>query len=483
MSSKKTNRWRWFASIRAQLTLWGAAITMAICAVLCAILYLGLDRSLHHEVDNFLEGETFEFRSIILEEGAKDSLAEIEAEIRRELGSRLRGDLVFRLLDDQGRLRVTSDPKERLPNPWVFPPISERGAGRLNLSTVAEGEGRGPARVSSMWIQKPDGVRYIVQAAYRLSGVIASLAKFRRIVIVALAAAAALSVVGGYFLARRSLQPVETMTRAARHISATHLSDRIPLRKTNDELDRLASTLNHMLDRIERHVRGLHQFTADASHELKTPLAALRGAAEVALSKPRDEQELRRVIEDSIQHFDRLARIAGDLLLLARLDAGHDSITRVPVNLAAAIEDVVDLYSAYAAERGIQLQVKQCDPVVVMGDRDRLRQMVSNLIDNAVKYMEGAGQIDVSMTRENGRAEMRVADTGPGIPPESLPHVFDRFYRADQARARREDQGAGLGLPISRSIAMALGGSVRIESTVGAGTTIYVSLPAIDSTE
>ncbi len=481
MSSETTNRSRWLASIRARLTIWGAAITLAICLVLCTILYLGLDRSLHNQIDGFLEGEVFEFRSLLMEDNGEDSLAEVESEIRRELGSRLRGDLVFRLLDAQGKRLVTSDPHERLPDPWSLPPVREAEREGVILATVTEGGKRGPARVGSLWVKRPDGMRCIAQAAYRLSGVSRSLAMFRRIVIAALIAASILALVGGYLLARRSLRPVETITQSARQIGATRLSDRIPLAGTNDELDRLAATLNGMLDRIERHVHGLHQFTADASHELKTPLAALRGAAEVALSQPRSEQELRRVIEESIQHYDRLSRIAGDLLLLARLDAGHALAHRIPVNLTSAMEDVVDLYSAYAVERGIQLRLNRCDPAVVMGDRDRVRQMLCNLIDNAVKYMDGAGKIDVSLIGQDGQANVRIADTGPGIPEESLPHVFDRFYRVDKARSRREDQGAGLGLPISRSIATALGGDIRIESTLGTGTTVQVSLPVMGS--
>lgn len=481
MYSETNNPSRWLATIRVRLTLWGAGVTLTICLVLCAILYLGLDRSLHLEVDHFLEGETFEFRSILLEDHGEDSLFEIESEIRRELGSRLRGDLVFRLLDEKGRRLLTSDPHERLPDPWTLTPIHDTGRETVTLTTVTEGHTRGPIRVSSLWVQRPDGTRYMAQAAYRLSSVYRSLAIFRNIVIAGLATASALALVGGYLLARRSLRPVETITQSAQQIEATRLSDRIPLSRSGDELDRLAETLNGMLDRIERHVRGLHQFTADASHELKTPLAALRGAAEVALSQPRGEHELKRVIEESIHHYDRLARIAGDLLLLARLDAGHALAQSVPIQLQTALMDIVDLYSAYAAERNIHLRLGPCDPAVVMGDRDRLRQMISNLIDNAVKYMNGPGEIDVSLSSRNGQARIRIADSGPGIPQECIPRVFDRFYRVDQSRSRNEDHGAGLGLPIAQSIALALSGSIQIESAIGKGTTVLVTLPVADS--
>lgn len=477
MSSETNKRYRWFSTIRARLTIWGAAITLSICFVLCAILYLGLDRSLHQEIDGFLEGETFEFRAILLEDFGTDTLSEIESDIRRELGSRLRSDLVFRLLDINGKRVLTSDPHEQLPDPWTLPPIRESTREGAKLVTVLEGKNGGPTRVSSLWVKRPFGALYLAQSAYRLEGVNRSLGTFRNILIGGLVAASVLALVGGYFMARRSLRPVETITRTSQQIGATRLDERIPLTGSGDELDQLAETLNGMLDRIERHVRGLHQFTADASHELKTPLAALRGAAEVALSRPRDEQELRRVIEESIQHYDRLARIAGDLLLLARLDAGHALPDSAPVNLSAALADVVDLYSAYAAEREIRLHLGRCDDAVVMGDRDRVRQMLGNLIDNAVKYMDGPGQIDVTLAREDGQAKVRIADTGPGIPEKNLAHVFDRFYRVDQARSRSENQGAGLGLPISRSIATALKGTIRIESTPGTGTTVYVSLP------
>ena len=231
-----------------------------------------------------------------------------------------------------------------------------------------------------------------------------------------------------------------------------------------------------MLDRIERHVVQMQQFTADASHELRSPLAALRGNAEVALTRSRSAEELREIIEDSLEHYDRLARITEDLLLLARADAGHQVVRCEPVRFDLAVNDAIDLYTPLAQERGINLTFAGRVAVSCRGDAARLRQLVGNLIDNAIKYSDKGGRVTVALGCANGVASLTITDTGQGIPTEHLPRIFDRFYRADQARSARR-RGAGLGLSICRMIADAHGGEIRVSSSPGEGTTVTVAIP------
>lgn len=464
-----------FTSIGAKLTLWGTLITLLICATVCVLLYLGLSFSLHREVDGFLEGEVQEFSTVLIEE-EDDSLEEIVQDIRQELSSRIRGDLTVRLLDASGRLRASSNQADRLPDPWPMPRDAPKQIHEPWYQTVKVNGIANPIRVCSQWTRLPDGTLQLAQATYVLNRLAASLNTFRNICIAAMLVAAVLSLIGGRLLARRSLRPMHRMTLTARHIGASRLAQRLERSGNGDELDRLAETLNAMLSRIERQVRRIQQFTADAAHELRTPLAVLRGNAEVALTSSRDGQALRQVVEESIDQYDHLTRIADDLLLLARLDAGEAILLREPVQLDKMVHDVIDLYSPYTTERRIELAIGACEPVKLPADEERLRQVLSNLIDNSIKYMGGPGRIDVSLTRANGEAQLTVADTGPGMPEEDIPHVFDRFYRVDRARSRRGQRGAGLGLPICRSIVEAHGGHIDITSSPGGGTSVAVAI-------
>jgi heavy metal sensor kinase len=293
----------------------------------------------------------------------------------------------------------------------------------------------------------------------------------------ALTAAAALALVGGRILARRSLDPLHRILATAREIDAQRLSARLPRSNNGDELDQLAATLNDLLGRVERYVRHMEQFTADAAHELRTPLAALRGLTEVALRRPRSADELRQTIEEFGEHAERLARLAEDLLFLARIDAGEPVFRHEPVRLDQAAADAVELMEPLAAERGLELVIHAHAEAVVNGDGGRLRQLVGNLIDNAVKFSGAPGRVSVSVEQVNGDARVLVADTGSGIPADHLPRIFDRFYRIDQARSAQQDGGAGLGLSICKSIVEAHGGKIELRSAPGNGTVAEVRLP------
>lgn len=477
MSSGRPNHKFGFQTIGTRLTAWGAGITFLICLLICGALYGGVWYSLNREVDSFLEGEVREFLGVVEEH--RFNFPEAQELIRLHLGSRTKVDLTFRIMDSQGHLLLTSHAHDLIPEGYAATGSPVSSAKFETLSVPGQ---RYPVRVCSLPVRGPDGTALVAQASYSLDQVIASLALIRAVSMIALLAAIIMSVLGGRILARRSLGPLHEMIQTARQISSHRIAERLPRSHTGDEFDALAETLNDLLDSIDQYVRRMQQFTADASHELRSPLAALQGTAEVALARDRSAEELRGVIETSLDHYRRLRKISDDLLLLARIDAGEDVLTREPLRLNEIIDDVVDLYEPTAIEAGLQLNVFCSEPVNVVGDGGRVRQVLANLIDNAIKYTTAPGRVEVSLAGQNGLAIVEVRDTGIGIPPDDLPHVFERFYRTDRARTKLGSSGTGLGLAICLSIITAHGGDLRLTSELGTGSVARVELPRVDRT-
>ena len=281
---------------------------------------------------------------------------------------------------------------------------------------------------------------------------------------------------GGWLLARRALRPVDRMAETARRISAEHLAARLEDTGANDELSRLAQTLNEMLGRLDTSFRQIRQFSADASHELQTPLTILKGEIEVALRMPRTPEEYQRILKSALEEIDRVARLVEGLLLLARADAGVLRMDLQPVDLAQLVEDVYGQAKVLADRRNITLLLGVMEPLSIRGDYERLRRVLLNLVDNGIKYTPSGGRVTLSLQRDGEWASLRVTDTGIGLSPEDQEKIFERFYRSAEARSRGEG-GAGLGLCIARSIAEAHGGKIQVESTPGLGSTFTVLLP------
>jgi heavy metal sensor kinase len=303
-----------------------------------------------------------------------------------------------------------------------------------------------------------------------------ALAQLTRLLLLGWAAGVVLSSLGGAFLARQALRPIDTITHTAIAITnADDLSRRIPAPRAGDEVGRLANTFNRMLERLEKLFRAQQRFTADISHELRTPLTTIRGNV--------DLMRRIRVVDDAsldaIQgETDRMTRMVGDLLLLAQADAGLP-MRREPVSLDTLMLEVYRQLRVIA--NGVNVTIGEEDAVTVVGDPDRLKQLIINLADNAIRYTPPGGQVRLSLKRVDGWAQLCVSDSGPGIPPEHLPHIFERFYRVDKARSRREtgavSGGAGLGLSIAQWIAQSHGGQIDVQSETGKGTRFTVRLP------
>jgi len=283
-----------------------------------------------------------------------------------------------------------------------------------------------------------------------------------------------LSVVGGAFLSRQALRPVAQSIQTAKRLKPSNLSERLPRTGAGDELDELAGTINDLLDRLAAYHAQIIRFTADASHELRSPLGAMRAAVEVVLNQPREPGVYREVLSSLGEQCERLTALVNGLLLLARADAGEMIVRLTPHDLSALATDVAEMYEPLAEELGIQFHFECDSPVSVVGDPARLRQLVTNLVDNAIKFTEPGGSVTLRVEEAGGDARLVVEDTGVGIAPGHLPHVFERFYQADSARSLG---GSGLGLSICRWIVEAHGGSIEATSESGSGSTFVAVLP------
>jgi two-component system OmpR family sensor kinase len=291
-------------------------------------------------------------------------------------------------------------------------------------------------------------------------------------------AAVSLSLFLGAWLTHRLLKPLDDIAAVAIQITrADDLSRRLPDTGRRDEIGSLTMVLNQTLERLERLFHARQRFLADASHELRTPLTTIRGNMD--LIRRMGEADL-EILDDVQDELERMTRLVDDLLLLARADTGGLPLYRRPVEL----DDIfLEVYrQVQSIESPVNVTISEVDQVYVLGDSDRLKQMLLNLVDNAIKYTLAGGQVTMSLAKQDGIALVEIRDSGVGIPAEDLPRIFDRFYRVDKARTRNPG-GSGLGLSIARWIAVAHGGSINVESTVGKGSTFTVSLPVLADRE
>jgi len=287
--------------------------------------------------------------------------------------------------------------------------------------------------------------------------------------------AVCVAVAGGFVLVRRALKPVDNLSQKAAAITQHSLSERLPVVRTGDELERLSVSLNLMITRLEDAINSSKQFVADASHELRTPLAVLRGELENLAQDTQLVPQTRETLGSSLEEVDRLAEIVEGLLALSRLDTGEARAQWVRFDLAALVATTADQMSLLAEDKHITVVCDSSERVMIEGDQSRLKQVVVNLLDNAIKYTPNGGRIKLKIAQEEGNAVLDVADDGIGIPPEALPHVFKRFFRVDGSRSR-DQGGAGLGLSIVKSICDAHGARVEVSSNPGQGSRFRIRL-------
>ncbi len=322
-----------------------------------------------------------------------------------------------------------------------------------------------------------NGKPYTVQVAALMNEGFEALGRFRLILLLAAPVLLIVASAGGYWLSARALAPFDEISRAAQRISIENLTDRLQVPRTGDQLQRLSETLNATFSRLEASIRRMKQFTADASHELRAPISLIRTTAEVAVRRDRPAAEYREALDEILEESERTSQAVDSLMLLARADSGQENLEYSPVDLCAVIRGAIEQGGRLARNRGLSFaQTLPDKPIPVQGDAEALRRALLILMDNAVKYTPEGGKVNVEVQAMDGYAVASVCDTGIGIANQDLPHIFDRFWRADKARSR-EQGGAGLGLSIAKWIVETHGGSIDVESQPGRGSAFHLRLP------
>lgn len=461
-------------SVRFQLGLWYAGLLSAVFVLLGITTMAVLRRHLEANVRDMQLRRAHQVAQVMapdLQEGPIGRIAqEVEARFSPALNNRfLRirsadGTVVYRSGAPQDH---SFDPESIVADRW---PEKAESSRKLQLPG-------GAAVVVASYVFRGSGNRlWHIEHGAPLEPVNAVLRHVAAAMAVTLLAAVAVAITGGYFLVGRALTVVDHISRSAEDISYQNLSDRLPIARTGDEIERLSVALNHMIERLDSAFQQSKRFVADASHELRTPLTILRGELEATLAQEGLASAVQERLGSLLEEVERLTKVVEGLLMLSRLDAGEAKSEWVSVDLAELTRSTAEQMSLLAEDRKIAMRRFTPAPVLVHGDRTRLKQVVVNLLDNSIKYTPQGGKVTLQVTTESGRAILEVADNGIGIPAEALPHVFERFFRADKARSQTVG-GAGLGLAIVRSICIAHGGQVSVESEPGRGSRFRVELP------
>ena len=461
-------------SIRTRLSLWYGGVLLGILLVFSMVGYSVLHFGLIQDLDASLLTVAQVLRDANVSAGGPASEAEVETILRELLGAEFYTKF-FRFLDPEGR--PAPPPARPGSQPLLLSPHARANAirGRETFETVRIAGSDEDVRLLTVPIVRDGRVTRIVQVGMSFQRADAALRRYVKALVVLIPLGVALATVGGALIARTALRPVDEMARAARRITAEDLGQRISLRGTGDELDRLAETLNEMLGRLAATFTEMRRFAADAAHELRTPLTALKGGIEVSLRAARSADAYRQVLTSSLEEVERLIRLAEDLLLLSRSAAGPES-PRGRVELEPLLLELFDVGVRLAQGTGVSVRLNDVTPATVRGDALALHRAVLNLIENAVKYTPAGGKVELSLATEDGHASLAVQDTGIGIAPEDAGRIFEPFLRLDAARAR-ETGGAGLGLAIARAIVLAHGGTLALRSEPGAGSSFIVRLP------
>lgn len=354
-----------------------------------------------------------------------------------------------------------------------------KGQSRLDDLEVEMTPGRlTPFRALTFPAMIDNKVSYLVRVMTPLSSVHSTMRELRLILFLILPLAIIFSGLSAWFLAGVTLRPVKDIISTARLIGAENLKTRIALPETHDEIRLLAETFNEMLDRLDRTFTSQREFIEDFSHEIKTPLAIIKGELEVTLKKIRSVKEYETTLHSSLEEIDRIIKVVDDLLTLARVEAEDLALSTDSVELAELVQELVAEMEVLAHQKNLQVILEKTSSPQISGDREKLKRVFINLLDNAIKFTPSGGRIEVRVGVEANLAKVQVADTGPGISPEQLPHIFDRFYRGS-----KDDSlpGSGLGLSIVKAIIEAHRGKIEVKSELGQGSTFTVYLPLAHS--
>lgn len=455
--------------IRVRLAAWYCAVLTATFLGFSVLAFTEMRDSINGGLDDELRDRLGGFQKLLRKEAPYNSTQDTAVVLAEHTG----GNDLLRVTDPTGVWVYRSPAVNGLEA--QLPPIGTVAQPASIATVIAHGLA---LRILTTTLAVPGGA-YRVQVGESIGAYEATTTRFARVMLTSMPLLLLIAVAGGFWLSRRALLPVDRITREARQITARNLGQRLEVTQTHDEVQRLSETLNAMLERLDHSFRRIEQFTADASHELKTPLAVMRTMAEVPLRIPSSETEYREALTGIVAELGRTSRLVDDLLCVARGDSGTSAVTGIRTDLVAVVRSAAAQGESMAQTRELSFQGEVGDaPIWVDGDRDALHRLVLILLDNATKYTPSPGSVTLKAFRRDDLACIDVIDTGIGIDATDLPHVFERFYRADKARSR-DSHGTGLGLAIARWIAIAHGGTIEVVSVHGKGSVFSVRLPAV----
>jgi heavy metal sensor kinase len=436
------------------------------------VLYLGLSYRLLKEIDQFLLDETKEMERVLSQEPKETYfLMRFEDEVM----ARKYYPFFFQILDKNGEPLFVSKEFREMEYVAHNRVLTNARKGEETREEIYSSESRETFRIISTPVYRDGKLAEVIQLGTHLYFVRQNLSHFRNSILAVLPVILVLGTLGGWILARRSLAPIGYIASKAESISSQNLSERLTPRGTGDEMDDLIHTINEMISRLEGSFKRMAEFTADASHELKTPICAMRGEAEVLLLKQRKAEEYQEGLAHFIEQFDHLNQMINDLILLSKFDTTQIELKAAPLRLDLLVQDLCHLFQVLAEQKNLALEIASLEEVTVMGDKMRLQQLFTNLIDNAIKYTP-KGSIHATVERNEDTALVKIKDTGIGIPQEEQAKIFKRFYRADKSRSR-ETGGVGLGLSIAEWIVHAHHGRIEVDSEFNKGSIFTVYLP------
>jgi heavy metal sensor kinase len=455
-----------------KMTLWYVLTFLVSALLICTFLYLRLGHQLLKEVDQFLLDETKEMERVLSRESKETYfLMRFEDEVM----ARKYYPFFFQILDKEGKPVYVSKEFQEMGYVVHDRVLTNARDGKETREKIHSPKRRRPFRIISTPIYKDGKLAEIIQLGTHLRFLRKNLVHFRSNILIAIPIILVLGTLGGWVLARRSLSPIGYIASKSRSITSENLSERLTPRGTDDEMDDLIRTINGMIARLEGSFKRMAEFTADVSHELKTPICAMRGEAEVLLSKERKAEEYQEGLAHFMEQFDHLNHMINDLILLSKFDATQVELKMTPLRLDLLIKDLCNLFQILAEQNKIAMEMGAIEEVTVIGDKARLQQLFTNLIDNAIKYTP-KGSIRVTVEKDEETVLVKIKDTGIGIPKEEQEKIFKRFYRVDKSRSR-ETGGVGLGLSIAEWIVHAHHGRIEVGSKLNEGSTFTVHLP------
>ncbi len=469
MFFERINRFR--RSLVFRLTLVYAATCAILSIAAFFIFYRVMVSDMLAHTDDALTEELHEFSSLLASKG----MAALREGINRKAQSAGTGDVFLRLLTKEGKEIVSSDL-----GPWQGIGISEIALKRLTQDEPVFEALKPPGwKHTTRVIYGMTGSGTVLQIGQSLRDDEEIIEDFSQDFRPALAIIFTLAALGGWLMARRALSGVKKVTQTAMAISGGAMEKRVPLTGRGDEIDRLSQTFNHMLERIQSLIAEIKQVTDNIAHDLKSPVARIRGLAEVTITTGRSLDEYKTMAASTVEECDRLLGMINTMLEISEFEAGVATLSITKVDISRLAEEACDLFQPLAEDRGLVIKAKVPPQLLVSADRSKLQRALTNLLDNAIKYTPAKGTVTVSVKEGKKEAIISVSDTGRGIAADDIPHIFDRFYRADKSRS---EPGAGLGLSLVLAIVQAHGGDIQVSSTLGAGSTFTVVLPQERST-